>query len=124
MNIDITIPEEEIISVLKAHVASKMPALNVTDIDLKVTRNPQGVIAAVTADFGTPFVTTITTEQVITDETATVTTEVTENQSKEPEAEETETVEETESDPEYQKELEEVEKSTKKLFGKVKQAEE
>lgn len=52
MNIDISIPEDEIKEVLTAYVAQKMPALNVKDIEFKVSRNPNTVSATVVADFG------------------------------------------------------------------------
>lgn len=87
MNIDITIPEKEIIEVLTEHVKSKMPALNVTGIDLKATRKGEaGVIAEVNADFGQP-------KEVKGTDTGKVDTPVT-TESSEPIAEEAPPVEE------------------------------
>lgn len=83
MNIDISIPEDEIKEVLTAYVAQKMPALNVKDIEFKVSRNPNTVSATVVADFGgtvkvVATVDTTTTVGKTVVETATVDTVQTE----------------------------------------------
>lgn len=70
MNIDISIPEDEIKQVLTTYVAQKMPTLNVKDIEFKVSRNPNTIAATVVADFGgtVEVVTTTTpTKKVVSD---------------------------------------------------------
>lgn len=53
MQIDISIPQAEIIQVLTAHVANQMPNLSVKSINLVATRkNGGGIVAEVDADFG------------------------------------------------------------------------
>lgn len=52
MDINITIPQEEIEAVLTQHVQQKMPTVSIKGVKLGVTRNPQGVTATVDADFG------------------------------------------------------------------------